>query len=141
LTTTPVFRAGVAVSGMYDLPGTYARMDPSGGAFGVRWSESGQGRMGDTPWNELRRYLDNSPYYRLDKLAAPLLLVHGEQDEVCPVSEARKMLNGMRRLKKPGELLVYPGEGHAVSEWSEASAKDAIERILAFLGHELRGDR
>ncbi|MGH9198082.1 MAG: alpha/beta hydrolase family protein, partial [Acidimicrobiia bacterium] len=90
ITATNIFRAAIALDGMYDLGGMYARMDRTGGSFGFIWSETGQGRMGTHPWSDLRRYIANSPYYQADKIQTPLLLIHGEKDDTCPVEEAQK---------------------------------------------------
>jgi dipeptidyl aminopeptidase/acylaminoacyl peptidase len=63
---TNLFRAAVAISGIYDLPGIYGDIRPDGSAFWIGWSEGGQARMGTHPWANLRRYVDNSPYYQAD---------------------------------------------------------------------------
>lgn len=130
---TNLFRAAMALDGMYDLPGLYARMYPDGGAVNFLWSESGQGRMGTHPWADLKRYLANSPYYLADKIHTPVLLIHGADDDACPVDDAKKMFNALKRLNRTAELAVYAGEGHVPGEWSLVNAVDATERMLAFL--------
>lgn len=104
----------------------------------ARWSETGQGRMGTHPWGDLRRYLINSPYYRADYIRTPLLMLHGEIDYTCPVEDARKMFNALKRLSRPAELAVYEGEGHVVYGWSRVNAVDATERMLRFLETHLK---
>lgn len=140
LSETPLFRAGAAVSGIYDLGGMFAWMGPGGSNFNMRWSETGQGRMGGTPWQDWKRYLDNSPYVNADKIKSPLLLIHGERDDVCPAPEASKLYQALKRLGKTAELAIYPNEGHVIGEWSTAHAIDAAERALRFFGKFLRGD-
>jgi dipeptidyl aminopeptidase/acylaminoacyl peptidase len=130
---TNLFRAAIALDGVYDLPGGFARMYPDGGAINFLWSESGQARMGTHPWADLKRYLGNSPYYLADKIHTPVLLIHGEKDDACPVEEAKKMFNALKRLNRTAELAVYAGEGHVPGEWSLVNAVDASERMLAFL--------
>jgi len=130
---TNLFRAALALDGVYDLAGQYARMYPEGGAINFLWSESGQGRMGTHPWADLKRYLANSPYYLADKIHTPVLLIHGAEDDACPVEDAKKMFNALKRLNRTAELAVYAGEGHVPGEWSLVNATDATERMLAFL--------
>ncbi len=137
LTQTSLFRAGLALDGMYDLGHMYARMDRSGGSFGFIWSESGQGRMGTHPWADLHRYIANSPYYQAHKIVTPLLLIHGEKDGACPVEEAQKMFNALKRLDREAELAVYAGEGHVPGEWGLVNAIDATQRMLDFLARHL----
>jgi dipeptidyl aminopeptidase/acylaminoacyl peptidase len=135
---TNVFRAAVAISGLYDLPGRYSWMDRNGLAGSARWSETGQGRMGTHPWADLRRYLDNSPYYQADRIHTPLLMLHGEADNTCPVEDARKMFNALKRLDRTAQLATYAGEGHVVYEWSTANAVDGTSRMLEFLDRHLK---
>jgi dipeptidyl aminopeptidase/acylaminoacyl peptidase len=138
LTETNLFRAGIALSGLYDLGGGYARMDQSGGSFNFIWSETGQGRMGTHPWADLKRYVQNSPYYQADKIHTPLLIIHGEKDSTCPVEDAKKMFNALKRLDREAELAVYAGEGHVPGDWALVNAVDATKRMLDFLERHLR---
>ena len=94
--------------------------------------------MGTHPWADLERYIANSPYYQADKIRTPLLLIHGEKDDACPVIEARKMFNALDRLDRKAELAVYAGEGHALGLWSVPNAVDASQRMLDFLAQHLR---
>ncbi len=135
-TVTNLFKAAVALSGLYDLPGNYARMGPDG-TFSANWSETGQGRMGTHPWADPQRYIANSPYYQAAKINTPLLLVHGANDTVA-VEESGKMFNALKRLDKTAQLAVYAGEGHVLYEWSLVNAVDAAKRIVEFLQKYLK---
>jgi dipeptidyl aminopeptidase/acylaminoacyl peptidase len=113
-------------------------MTPDGGTFTVGWSETGQGRMGVSPWTDLKRYIANSPYYQADKIHTPLLLIHGEKDSACPVIEAKKMFSALKRLDGDAELAIYAGEGHVPGTWALANATDATERMLDFLARHMK---
>ncbi|PWT91140.1 MAG: hypothetical protein C5B54_05875, partial [Acidobacteria bacterium] len=132
ITKTNLFRAAVAISGVYDLPGTYAWM-LNGLTPHINWSEQGQGRMGTHPWKDLTRYIENSPYYQADKIQTPLLLIHGGNDDTSPVQDAEKMFVALQRLNKTAQLAVYDKEGHTINTWSLEKAVDATQRILDFL--------
>lgn len=134
---THLFRAAVAISGTYDLPGNYARMDRNGGSDVMRWAETGQGRMGNPPWSDLQRYLNNSPYYRADRIHTPLLMLHGQIDYTCPVEDARKMFAALKRLERTVQLAEYADEGHVVTDWSLVNATDAAQRMVEFLDRYL----
>jgi len=138
ITQTNLFRAAMALDGVYDLGGNYGWMTPDGGTFTVGWSETGQGRMGQSPWVDLKRYIANSPYYQADKIHTPLLLIHGEKDSACPVIEARKMFSALKRLDRDAELAIYAGEGHVPGVWALANATDATERMLDFLARHMK---
>jgi dipeptidyl aminopeptidase/acylaminoacyl peptidase len=127
---TNLFRAAVAVSGIYDLAGTYGYMDPDGSNFWVGWSEGGQARMGTHPWANLSRYLENSPYYRADRIHTPLLIVHGDQD--MAYHDGVKLFSALRRLERPAQLASYHGEGHVIWNWRRKNAEDAARRMVEF---------
>jgi dipeptidyl aminopeptidase/acylaminoacyl peptidase len=132
---TNLFRAAVAVSGIYDLAGTYGYLDESGGSFWIGWSEGGQARMGTHPWANITRYLENSPYYRADRIHTPLLLVHGDKDNAY--HDAQKLFTALRRLDRPVQLATYGGMGHVIYEWTRPNAVDAARRIVAFVSDHL----
>jgi len=127
---TNLFRAAVAISGIYDLPGTYGDIRPDGTAFWIGWAEGGQARMGTHPWANLRRYLDNSPYYQADKIRTPLLIVHGDAD--MAYHDAEKLFSALRRLDRTVQLAAYHGQGHVVSSWTLPNAMDAAKRMVEF---------
>jgi dipeptidyl aminopeptidase/acylaminoacyl peptidase len=135
---TNLFRAGVAVNGVFDLGGSYGAMDKDGFSINVGWAENSQGRLGVPVWTNPLRYLDNSPYYRADRIFTPLLLVSGEGDLRVPSDESKKLFVALRRLDKPAELALYAGQGHVISEWTQASAVDVSQRMIAFLSKHLR---
>ncbi len=137
ITRTQLFRAALALDGSYDLASNYAWMNP-GGTNNFMWAESGQGRMGSNPWSDVQRYIDNSPFYQAGKIHTPLLLIHGEKDGACPVSEAQKMFSALKRLGRECELATYAGEGHVTGRWSLANAVDAGERMIEFLGEHVK---
>jgi dipeptidyl aminopeptidase/acylaminoacyl peptidase len=80
ISKTNLFRAAVAGAGFYDLPGLY-----------TQFLSVVHRRMGTHPWGDLQRYLTSSPYYSADPINTPLLLLHGESDDACPVEEANKL--------------------------------------------------
>lgn len=138
ITRTNLFRAAVAIAGLYDLPGTYGEIGLDGTFFMNSFFETGQGRMGEHPWGDLKRYVDNSPYYQADKIQTPLMIVHGGHDYTCPVVDAERMFSAMNRLGKTAQLAIYDKEGHTVGDWSLDKAVDVTERILVFLNTYLQ---
>jgi dipeptidyl aminopeptidase/acylaminoacyl peptidase len=132
ISSTNLFRAAITVSGIYDLASMYAAFRP-GDDFGVWWSEKGQGRMGQPPWSDLRRYVDNSPFFRADRIHTPILIIHGRADDACPVDDAERMFGALKRLNRTAQLAVYENEGHVVYEWEKKQAIDAAQRMLDFL--------
>lgn len=135
---TNLFRAAIPVNGPFDLAAFYGGMLEGGNSHWIRWAEKGQGRMGESPWANPARFIDNSPYYRIDRIRTPLLIVAGDADETVPYEESKKFFVGLRRMDRPVQLLVYPGEGHVIATWSKPNAVDVSQRMIDFLDKHLR---
>jgi dipeptidyl aminopeptidase/acylaminoacyl peptidase len=65
-------------------------------------------------------------------------MLHGQNDGACPVEDARKMFNAMKRLGHTTQLAEYVGDGHVISEWAHANAADAAQRMVSFLDRYVR---
>ncbi|MFI5838501.1 S9 family peptidase [Catenuloplanes sp. NPDC051500] len=105
LTTFPeLFAVGVSECGMSDLETFYQRTEPWIAAAAVS-------KYGD-PDHDRELLRDLSPLHRMDRLSAPLLLVHGANDTNVPVYESEQVLEALRGRDVPHEYLLLPGEGH-----------------------------
>ncbi len=135
---TNLFRAGIAVNGISDLGSHAYRLGKADDSYWIRWAEDGQGQMGQSLWSDPLRYMINSPFYRLDRVHAPLLLLVGEKDNTVLKEESEKVFVGLRRLGKPAELAIYPGQGHVIRDWVPSSAGDAAKRAVEFLDRHLK---
>ena len=75
---------------------------------------------------------DYSPATSVAKLSPlPLLLIHGDQDEVVPPHHTQQLFE---RAGEPKERWVVPGAGHTQSLNSEAVRKKLIEYLLRYTG-------
>ncbi len=66
------------------------------------------------PATEGPRLLDRSPISHVDLLRAPLLLLHGENDNRVPVRESRQMATALRAAHKPVVYVEFEGQGHGL---------------------------
>lgn len=89
------------------------------------------------PWlAENRERWDRvSPFYSLDKVATPTLIVSGEDDWNMPVLNSEQLYIVLKRRNVPTQLVVYPGEGHSISVPSYK--RDLYERYLDWLAKYL----
>jgi len=60
----------------------------------------------------------------------PVLILHGEQDRVVPVSEAVRLQQLLDRAGAPYEIKLYPGAGHG---FNGLQLLDAGQRTVQFL--------
>jgi dipeptidyl aminopeptidase/acylaminoacyl peptidase len=70
------FKAAISEAGFSNLITVYAQMH-SDGSDSTGWAENDQGRMGGTPWQYRDRYIQNSPFFYLDRVQTPILLQYG----------------------------------------------------------------
>jgi len=77
-----------------------------------------------------------SPIYKVDRIACPLLIAHGENDPRVPIYEARQLYDKMMKLGKPVELLVFPDEGHGFRK--ENNRISFAEKLTAFFDQHLK---
>jgi dipeptidyl aminopeptidase/acylaminoacyl peptidase len=113
-------------------------MGRDGTALNVQWVEAGQGIMGGTPWEFRSRYIENSPWFYLDRVETPLLIVHGSEDARVPAYHASNLFVALRRLGKPVVYARYEGEDHSELYWSYANQLDYSKRVLAWFEEHLR---
>lgn len=68
--------------------------------------------MGDPKENHERWY-NASPYFFLDRIAAPVQLICGGNDPRCPASDSIDTRDKLVELGKDVDFLLYEDEGHA----------------------------
>jgi dipeptidyl aminopeptidase/acylaminoacyl peptidase len=127
LVQTDRFRAAVMGDGYGDLVTDYGEMQPTGSTFGQLRLESW---FGATLWQDLPRYIDNSPVFFLDRVRTPLLIVEGGADPSVPPHETTEMFVDLRRLGSDVEYALYGGETHSEIAWRKANQQDYVARII-----------
>ncbi len=55
-----------------------------------------------------------SPSNHVDRITAPLLVIHGENDPRVPVSEAAQIVEALKSRDVPVEFMVFDDEGHGI---------------------------
>lgn len=89
------------------------------------------------PWRERERWIRLSPFFDVEKIATPLLLLCGSEDWNVPLLNSEQLFQALRRLGRTTELVVYPGESHSISRPS--FQVDRYERYLDWFDRFLRG--
>jgi dipeptidyl aminopeptidase/acylaminoacyl peptidase len=134
---TARFQAAVELDGPGNLISAYGAMDKDGTAFQVSNLEKEQGRMGGSPWQFRDRYIENSPYFYLDRVQSPLLIVQGGEDRTTAPYLADELFVALRRLGKKVEYAKYEGEGHSPAYWTYPNQLDYCRRMLAWFQQHL----
>lgn len=76
-----------------------------------------------------------SPLTHIDKLQAPVFIIHGANDPRVPLSEAEQIAKVLEQKGIRHELAVYPDEGHGLAKL--ANRLDAYPRAADFLDEVL----
>lgn len=82
--------------------------------------------------------ISKSPSRAATDVRAPVLLLHGVNDSVVPVSQSREMAKALKSLSKPHTLIELPGEDHWLSR-SESRTR-VLTEIETFLATYLQGN-
>jgi dipeptidyl aminopeptidase/acylaminoacyl peptidase len=83
-----------------------------------------------------REFLESiSPIHKADKIAAPLMVIHGKNDPRVPVGEAEQIVKSVRGNGGAVEYLLYEDEGHGLAKLK--NRLDAYPKIAAFLDRHL----
>lgn len=124
-----LFRAAVDVAGVVDYAMYYE--DPYHGG----WTAS---RIG-TPEQNPKVYEGASPLSHVDRLARPLLVLHGTSDVNVPYLHSVRLIDELLKQGK-GDLvsfMTYPGEFHYFTR--EHVLRDAWHRVEDFFDANLKG--
>jgi dienelactone hydrolase len=84
-----------------------------------------------------REFLEEiSPINKVDRIEAPLLVIHGANDPRVPLSEAEQIVERLQELGRTVELMVFDDEGHGLVKL--ANRRAAYGRMVEFLAEALR---
>ena len=101
-----LFAVGVDVCGMADFETFFARTEP--------WiADAAVGEYGH-PIHDRNLLRELSPVHRMDRLRAPLLVVHGRYDTNVPVHEAELAVHGAKAAGVDVRYLLFDDEGHEI---------------------------
>jgi len=128
--TPDLYKCAVAGAGPSDLlllVGDTARRNKSEYLADDSWRDW----IGD-PTRDRARLIATSPVKNVDKIKAPLLLIHGKYDTVVPIRQSEVMADAMKEAGKTVDLIALDREDHNLSK---ASSKKHVllewERFLA----------
>jgi dipeptidyl aminopeptidase/acylaminoacyl peptidase len=128
LTFTDVFAAGASYFGIADLEPT-----PEGHThkFELRYEHTLLG-----PYPEAAEiFRERSPINFVDRLATPMLVLQGTDDEVVPQEQAELIVGALRERGVPHAYLLFEGEGHGFRKAENIVA--SLEAELSFYAQVL----
>lgn len=129
------FRAAVAGGVAVDLGSLYGGSDA--GAAMVR------SELGSEPFHSWAPFDELSPVRHAAGIETPLLILHGEADDRCPIGQAEDLFALLRAQRKEVRLVRYPGASHLFIATGRLSHRQDYQRRLVdwVTGHVAGGVR
>jgi len=100
------FKVLVSHDGVYNLASMYGATEE---LWFTDWEFKG------TPWTNPAMYQRWSPSNFVKNFKTPILIIHNELDYRVPFGEGLQLFTAAQRMGVPSKLLVFPDEGHWVS--------------------------
>jgi dipeptidyl aminopeptidase/acylaminoacyl peptidase len=125
------FRCGVSAFGDANLLTSWAQCS-------LRLQRYTESMMGNPAENE-RAYRKGSPVFQAEDVHAPLLLLHGLDDDIVPPQASEEWAQALRKAEKTFEYKTYANEPHGFLR--RANQLDAWERIERFFNWYLMPQR
>lgn len=130
--TPALYRCGVSFAGISDISRMYS--DWSDTSFDKVSRQLMMDRIGD--YERSTELFDPvSPLVHAAKIQAPVLLMHGEEDDRVPISHGKKMRDALESNKKDVVWKTFEREGHGLHYI--ASQLEYYKTLLAFLNKHL----
>ena len=99
-----LFAAGVNIYGLVNFKTFFEQTEPWMAAISkIEYGDP------ETEGDLLRAL---SPIHKLDRVTAPVLVLHGANDTNVPVYEAEQVVESLRQRGLPVEYILFPDEGH-----------------------------
>lgn len=87
--------------------------------------------IGD-PGREAEMLIRYSAARNADKINIPLMLIHGEEDEIVPVQQSTLMADAMRRAGKNAPIVILEDEGHQWAPMTIENRRIVLSESLRF---------
>jgi len=123
-----LYQCVIAYVGVYDLELMFKKGDIPTRRSGLVYLKQAVGEDEE----DLRA---RSPVHNLDKLKAPVFIVHGGEDFRVDIAHAHELRKGLEKLDKPYEWMVKVNEGHGF--YRPENRMELFERMLAFLDEHI----
>jgi len=127
------YRCAIALNGVFDLARMLkeARWDHGSDHWVLDyWKDS----MGGDSFNQ-SHLKQISPAMHAERVSSPVLLLHGEQDEVVPIKQSRIMQSQLEKAGKPVAFVELKDENHYLMQGE--SRVVVLRHILGFLDKHL----
>jgi dipeptidyl aminopeptidase/acylaminoacyl peptidase len=85
-----------------------------------------------TPWDDLDRYMQQSPIKYVKNIQTPLLIIHSEQDLRCNIEQAEQLFASLKYLGREVRFVRFEGQSHGLSRGGHPKLR--VERLKHITG-------
>lgn len=96
-----------------------------------------EGELG-LPWRATDLWVKLSPFFAVEKITTPTLIMCGEADMNVPLLNSEQLYQALRRLGRETMLVIYPEQSHSIRHPSYQ--KDRYERYIDWYAKYLKAD-
>lgn len=123
-----LYQCVIAYVGVYDLELMFEKGD-------IPRRETGEVYLRQAVGDNKEDMRARSPVHNLERVKAPVFIVHGAEDFRVDIEHAYRLRDGLKKLGKPYEWMVKPKEGHGF--YNPDNREELFERMLDFLGQHI----
>lgn len=138
MTQTQLFATAIASGAITDFISFYHTVSPRSGRPDMWRFQTEQFNMGGTPYEFPLLYHLNSPLSNITNIQKPILLWTGKNDKQVDPHQSIEFYLALRRLGKKSILLMYPDEGHSITD--PVNQKDITIRMIEWFNYFLKDD-
>lgn len=130
-----LYRCAVSIAGLSDLPALMRHEKEQDGADSPGYAYLLR-TIGD-PKTDAAMLDAASPRKRVAEIKAPVLLIHGDQDEIAPYDQSKMMAEALRKAGKTYKFETINGAGHG--GWSVENWKKILGLTTDYIGDAFDG--
>ena len=86
--------------------------------------------FGKSPFEDPELYIRKSPFFKMDRVKAPVLIFHGTADRNVPPAQSWSYFRALQYFGKPVKYVVFPGEPHGPRKLTHQMRK--VEEEIAW---------
>lgn len=126
LSRPQAYKAGVLIMGLYDVEKQAKFLRDMDRRYASGYWDEMVGSVWDA--DNLRSI---SPIHRVAELQSPVMVIHGEKDDIVPIQQSKNLVDELQKHEKPNQSYLMRNEGHGIESEREIIA--VYSRILDFL--------
>jgi dipeptidyl aminopeptidase/acylaminoacyl peptidase len=134
--TPDKYRCAISVSGISDLD-ALVKWERGDWRRGLGWADDSEGyqhilrMIGDPGKDAVRLDVTSPAQHAAAAVKIPVLLIHGEEDDVTPISQSERMAKALAKAGQPVQFVRLPLVGHR--GWRIKTERQVLSKMQEFL--------